>query len=81
MCESVFCARPPSSVSQILETPSFYPIVRWSPDGDAMQILNVGKFSDRVLPLFFKVRVGANLIRSAMFAAAASAAVSARARG
>jgi hypothetical protein len=44
---------------QILSLPAFHAIVRWSQDGDAIQVLDVPAFSEKVLPLYFKVRAGA----------------------
>ena len=41
---------------QIISLNQFQQFVRWSGDGDSIQILDVPAFSDKVLPLYFKVR-------------------------
>jgi hypothetical protein len=44
-----------------LSLPAFHAIVRWSLDGDAIQVLDVPAFSEKVLPLYFKVGSGEGL--------------------
>ena len=49
-------SRPAVRFHQITGLPSFQSYIRWSPDGDAIQILDVPAFSEKVLPMYFKVR-------------------------
>ena len=47
---SVAAARTP----QIFSLDAFQQYIRWGPDGDAIQVLNVPAFSEKVLPQYFK---------------------------
>jgi hypothetical protein len=48
-------SRTPHWTPQIVSNPAYQHLVRWSDDGDALQILNVDGFSE-ILPAYFKVR-------------------------